>query len=400
MKKAFIISFVLALWCNLALGKIYVDITSPASAKIGVAIFYQGISIERFQRVLERDLFVYGIFALYFPQKYGMTKEEVKVAGADIALSIDQSMFMDKAKVAYSIEDLSDGSIISSGTVSFSLEDAQAAAHRIADALYKAVTGNEGMLERRAVAIRKVAGGYELVLIDVGAMSYKKLKFFRVPIQSPALSPDGQKIVFSMMDKKNFDIFLMDIATGQIKKICSTKGPDTAPSWMPDGKGIVFSGYVKEDNPDLLYCDLGSGKIVRLTRSIAIDTSPSVSPDGRNVAYVSNREGAPHVYLLDMQTRLSYRISSGSYDVSPAWSPRGDDIAYATILNGVFHIAIYNLRTYTTKVLFRGDDPTWSPNGDYILYTRPGGLYLAPVYGNPENEVRLFVGKWVNPSWR
>ncbi len=393
--------FLLFLMVSPVWAKVYVDITSPSSARIGIALRYDGLSVKAFRNTLERDLMVYGIFALYHPMEYGMTKEEVKVAGADLYVTLDSSVLGNNAKVAYTVEDLSDGSVVAEGVLSFEVSQAVGAAHKVADVIYKVVTGNDGMFERRAVAVRKVSGGYELVLVDVGAMKYKRVAFFKRPALSPALSPDGKRIVFSLMnEKKDFDLYLYDLENKTIRKVCSTLGPDTAPEWAPDGKGVYFSGYLSENNADILYCDIATGKVKPIVRGISIETSPTVSPDGKKMAFVSDREGSPHVYLLDLSTGLSYKISSGRYDVSPSWSPKGEEVVYASLVNGGFHISLYNVRSYTGRVLFPGKDPTWSPNGDYILYVRSDGLYISPVYGSSGSGLRLFVGKWLNPYWR
>ena len=390
----------LLLWSVPVWSKIYIDITNPASHKIGVALENVGLPLKDFDRVLVSDLRVYGIFALYPLERYRLTGAELRLIGADLLLHVDKSVFGSRFKVAYTIRDLTDGSTVEEGTFEGGLSRQVDAAHRIADALYKAVTGSEGMFSRRAVAFRRVAGGYELVLVDVGAVSYKRLAFFKEPAQSPALSPDGRKIIFSKMNKAGeFDLYLYDLETGRYSRVCRTPCPDTAPSWMPDSRRVVFSGCVDRDNLDILICDVDTGRITkRVTRSIAIDTSPSLSPDGKRVAFVSNRERYPHIYIKGLDASGAVRITGGHYDVSPDWSPRGNEVAFASLMEGRFAVGVYNLDTGATKYLAPGEDPAWSPNGDYILYTRRGGLYISSVYGS--GEIRLFVGGWTNPSWR
>ena len=393
--------FVLMFFCfGEAFGKIYIDVTSPASTKIGVALDLSGVPLKDFDVVLKRDLMVYGIFAVYPVSKLVLTEEELRIAGADLLLSVDKSAFRQQVKVSLVIKDLTDGTVVVQKLLTFDRSAQIKAAHMVADELYRVVTGNKGMFYRNAVAVRKVLGRYQLVYVDVGAMSFKVLKVFKQPVQSPAMSPDGKKIAFALMSGEgNFDIYIYDLPTGGIKKACSTPGPDTAPSWMPDGRALVFSGYVAKDNADILLCDLSNGRLKRLTRSMAIDTSPSVSPDGTKIAFVSNRDGYPRVYVKDLKTGLIYGITKGTYDVSPDWSPKGGEIAYATLVGGTFRIGIYNLATGDVYYPAPGEDPSWSPNGDYIIYTKSGGLFISSLYANSK-PTRLFVGKWLNPEWR
>jgi TolB protein len=62
-----------------------------------------------------------------------------------------------------------------------------------------------------------------------------------------------------------------------------------------------------------------------LTESRAIETSPTFSPDGRRMAFVSDRSGAPQVWIKDLESGEEHRLTfSGVYNSSPAWSPTGE----------------------------------------------------------------------------
>ena len=399
--RRWILCFVLLGFVS-AQAKIYVDITGPSSYKVGIALNFSGYPLKKMQEVLKRDLLLYDIFILYPVERIGLDENTLRLAGADLLLSVDASVLGDRLKVAYIIKDLTDGDVIRNAVIQSKVAYQVQVAHRIADALYNAVTGSKGMFSQRAVAFRKVAGGYELVLLDVGAMEYKRLIFFKRPAQAPDLSPDGSKIAFSLMGKNgDFDIYVYDLRTGTYKKACGTKGPDTAPKWLPDGRHIVFAGNYVADNTDILECDVETGKIVkRLTTSISIDTMPTVSPDGSKIAFVSNRGGRPNIYIKELDTGLTYKVTNGYYDVSPSWSPKGDSILFSSLVSGVNMIGIYNVNTGTVRYITKGEDPTWAPNGDYVLYVGASGLYMSSIYGNSGEGTKLFVGKWINPSWR
>ena len=67
-----------------------------------------------------------------------------------------------------------------------------------------------------------------------------------VDLNSPAVSPDGQRIAVQMHLHDHKDIFLLD-AAGQIVQRLTTPpyggghAPDNvAPAWSPDGKTILF----------------------------------------------------------------------------------------------------------------------------------------------------------------
>ena len=46
------------------------------------------------------------------------------------------------------------------------------------------------------------------------------------------------------------------------------------------------------------------------------------------IAFVSDRAGAPHVYVMDPEGANVRQLTSGGFHTQPRWSPRGDMIAY------------------------------------------------------------------------
>ena len=73
----------------------------------------------------------------------------------------------------------------------------------------------------------------------------------------------------------------------------------------PDGARLVFtvtdpvSGTTRA--PALWLLDIASGQLRQLTFSGKSDGSPRWAPDGRSIAFISDRDGTPHLYLLPMR---------------------------------------------------------------------------------------------------
>lgn len=378
-------------------GKIYVDIRSPGVTKVGIALRFQGEKFPTIETVLKKDLLAYGMFRIYPVSLTGFTNEDLRLIGVELLADMKIESANGRLILTLNLIDTGEGKQLVSKLFEGSENAALLIAHKVADTIYSVVTGENGMFTYPAVAVRKVAGGYELCMLDVGARLYKRVLFSNRPIQSPVLSPDGGRIAFSLMRRGDFDIYVLNVKTAKYKKVCGTSGPDTAPFWSPDGKSLVFSGYVG-DNPELFLCDVKTGKIKRITRSIGIETSPSFSPDGKRIVFVSNRAGRPNIYIMDIETGRTVRISSGYYDVSPEWSPKGDAIVYSSVVEGNYLLKLYYIDSGLSEVVGVGEDPTWSPNGNYILFKRLGGLFLKSIYGS--DELKIFSGRWENPFWR
>jgi TolB protein len=76
----------------------------------------------------------------------------------------------------------------------------------------------------------------------------------------------------------------------------------STPEWSRDGRAIAFSGIATEDGRDdaeIFLADPESGALTRLTSSPGDDQMPTWSPDGRRIAFVSQRGGAPGLWIMD-----------------------------------------------------------------------------------------------------
>lgn len=108
----------------------------------------------------------------------------------------------------------------------------------------------------------------------------------------------------------------------------------------PDGKTAVYMvkrtvnvGAAGERDVSTLWrLDIGAGPAVALTDGAALESTPVFSPDGRSIAFLSDRDGAPQVFVLDLAaSHRVRRVTDAPCGVAghPVWSPDGARIAYA-----------------------------------------------------------------------
>jgi len=165
---------------------------------------------------------------------------------------------------------------------------------------------------------------------------------------SPALSPNGDKLVYLSDRDGTQSIYLMDIIENKIIKRL-IKGETSVNfeelhwlspgmSWSPDGKKITLAA--KAGDQDALYVyDVKSGKLQK------------------------------HEFNLD-----------GIF--SATWSPTRPEIAFIGNLNGASDIYIYNYEkdrlTNITKDIFSDAYPKWSPDGQRLVFVSDRGKYVVP----------------------
>ncbi len=182
-----------------------------------------------------------------------------------------------------------------------------------------------------------------------------------------------------------------------IRRVTSFPGDETEPALSPDGEFVVFVSR-RAGNRDLWLKNLSGGDPIQLTTHPADDFDPAWSPDGTTIAFRSarNRGG---LYTQPAFGGDATRISD--FGFRPRWSPDGKRILFQTrraaFIPNELYLLDYPPRGEPQKLLSfeRGKDPyleaDWAPDGNAVLY-RSGsyvaGAGLGVLTPVPEGEER------------
>ncbi len=250
-------------------------------------------------------------------------------------------------------------------------------AHRIADAIYRRITGEEGYFDTRVVYIAESGPARRrvkrLAIMDQDGANHRYLTDGRALVLTPRFSPTAQEITYLSYSAGAPRVFLYNIDTGQQEVLGDFPGMTFAPRFSPDGNQVVMS-MAQDGNSEIYTMDLRTRRVRRLTNHPAIDTSPSLSPNGRRLTFNSDRGGSQQIYVMDIDGTAPKRITfgKGRYG-TPVWSPRGDLIAFTRISQGTFSIGVMRPDGSGERILTSGflvEGPTWSPNGRVLMYFR------------------------------
>ena len=258
-------------------------------------------------------------------------------------------------------------------------------AHKIADDIYKRITGESGYFDTRIVYIAESGPANRrvkrLAIMDQDGANHRFLTNGQHLVLTPRFSPTAQEITYLSYFHDQPRVYILDIDTGQQEVVGDFPNMTFAPRFTPDGNTIIMS-LATEGNSDLYTMDLRTREIKRLTTHSAIDTSPSYSPDGERIAFNSDRGGAQQLYVMDADGGGVHRISFGvGRYATPVWSPRGDLIAFTKMYKGQFYIGVMDVDGNRERLLASGylvEGPTWSPNGRVLSFFR------QTIDGSPE----------------
>jgi TolB protein len=250
------------------------------------------------------------------------------------------------------------------------------ALHGISDQIEAWTFGKRGIAQTR---IAYVING-ELKIVDSDGAETRAITTGRGAL-SPAWSPSGEAVVFTVLGNTGTQVQELDVKTGRTRRVSQIRaGLNITPVYQPNGNGILYARGTG-NGTDLVFAALDSSEPKRITIGRGTDnTSPSYSPDGTQVAFISGRSGSPQVYIMDadgsnVQLLTPYKPGVRSYRASPDWSPDGRAIAYEQ-QNGNFQVWMIDLRDRVPKQLTseaENEDPSWAPDGRHLVFTSSRG---------------------------
>lgn len=136
-----------------------------------------------------------------------------------------------------------------------------------------------------------------------------------------AISPDGETVVYGFTYENRDALVLADLAAQQFPRKLYAPGDFVMnPVWHPDGRRIALMTW---DHPNMPWdgCEihlltLDDRLELADVRTVAggPETStlqPTFSPDGRLLAYISDETGWWHIYVHNLETGATRRITGG-----------------------------------------------------------------------------------------
>ena len=130
----------------------------------------------------------------------------------------------------------------------------------------------------------------------------------------------------------------------------------------------------------------------QITYDVGAPRDPTWSPDGTRIAFTSDRDGNPDIWLQGIADPAPTRLtSSAEADSQPDWSPDGSSIVFRSERQGGGLYIISTTGQSERRLTTFGFHPRWSPDGRHILFLstslRAGRLYITDREGSSPREV-------------
>ena len=174
--------------------------------------------------------------------------------------------------------------------------------------------------------------------------------------------------------------------------LTSLRGEEVDPALSPDGEHVVFAGRRHSgDSFDLYLKERGREMPRRLTDAPFDERRPVVSPSGRRIAFVREDGAETSIAVMPVGGGPPRRVKTlQTRDVQKlAWSPDGRTLAFSAheAPYEPFSLFLFSLETLEVQTLTtptadaRGDfAPSFSPDGERIAFMRSPVSRIADVF--------------------
>jgi serine/threonine protein kinase/Tol biopolymer transport system component len=271
-----------------------------------------------------------------------------------------------------------------------------------------------------------------------------------------SLSSDGSRLAYTREhDYSNFWQVKLHTAKAEVQQITSGTSYHGPPSFSPDGRWITFAMGANLSVANIFKMHPAGGDPIQLTYfEHAMSRSPGWSPDGQRIAFVSDRYGAPRVWVINgdggaaqplentnasgsndflawwpsreivyqksgvrnylringnEQTPVIHNESLGWLPAEPAFSPDGKKLAVYWNRKPDVGLWVISLEPYSESFILSGADFPfgWSPDGKYVYATREDEVIrvqitpphqISSVAAFPTNTSTLHGNAGVSPD--
>lgn len=171
----------------------------------------------------------------------------------------------------------------------------------------------------------------DLYLLSTSSGDVRRLTF-EARAADPDVSPDGQRIAFTVQRADGRGLATMDVAAGAARVLNGEPFTDwTSPRWSRDGRTIAAERRTLGGPSEIALVDVESGAVRPLVGSREVrNTAPAWSADGTRVLFAATQpRGGFEIRSIDVESGAVQRLSgTGPSAQSVDVSPDGSTLVY------------------------------------------------------------------------
>lgn len=280
-------------------------------------------------------------------------------------------------------------------------------------------SGQQIIYVRNSMDIQNDRGRNNLWTIDADGSRHRPLTSGGGSQYYPRWSPSGDRLLYvSSTEDEGSELFVRWMDTGETAQVTHLERSPGSPAWSPDGEMIAFTMFVPKSDPPMVTLP-GKPEGADWAEPARVIDKLQYRADGGGYL----EDGYTHLFVVPAKGGTPRQLTSGEYNHSgtPRWSPDGGYI----YISGNRHedpqeepsnSEIYRVTVEDGSVMALTDrlgpdgDPVVSPDGQQIAYTgydeeylgyQQDNLYVMNSDGSGKRVLTESFDRSVNnPRWK
>lgn len=222
------------------------------------------------------------------------------------------------------------------------------------------------------------------------------------------------RIAFTVEQKTSRSIFLLDIDLKRVTPLIEGPGENWYPSWSPDGTALAFTSD-RDGNPEIYVSLFDGTEQQRITQNETPDDNATWWPSGSKVVYYSTtgkqkRNPTTNLFSFDLNTLKKKQITDfqSGKNSTPRVSPDARHISYSTnrFWPG-WDVCIWDLQKQKERCVLSGTKSfcraEWSPAGNLLTYSYGAfsqiDIFFLETKSGDKVRVSALPGKEYDATW-
>ena len=232
----------------------------------------------------------------------------------------------------------------------------------------------------------------ELVWVSRQGQEEESLKLPQRAYMHPQLSPNEQRLAFSVFEEGVQQIWVCDMPNGPPTQL-TFKSHNFLPIWLPpDGDKLTFSSWRAGPGDVYWIRENGSGPEEPIVKGPNDQGASSWSPDGKVLLYTeSDPTSGDDIGILCMEDGNTPRllVQGPRNQKNAVFSPDGSWIAYESNQEDLYEVYVVSYPGLAVKKISNGGgrNPIWSKDGKELFYRVGDKMMAANIETKPEFKV-------------
>ena len=260
-----------------------------------------------------------------------------------------------------------------------------------------------------AFRVRNLASDLIALEVPAGGTATRRVLASGLPLSAMSGISAESRLLLQVRGTMTTNLWTIDLRGPEPvnRRITSGTGFFSDPSVSPDGRWIA-SVFKLGSNVTVVKIPIGGGDPIPLISGENAIASPAWSPDGSQIAFGSNRDGGPGIWVMDSDGGRLQKLDTPAVSLHHlvSWTPEGR-IAWQQYTDQSAHMnfRVRDLKTGDERFLATPTTdgwmfyPSFSPAGDRAAFrwnhqSRTSGIW---VMSWPDGTPRLLSQDWRKP---